>query len=370
MFGSLRYPKNLKKASVPNTNFLKYIKPKTKVEIQEVIFSDINNILQELSIKEFETAQMTYSKINWFSFPSGITKVSLSVFMDKDELILQVPDTVHSLSVETTAKVTIYCNNINRNIEELRIRTDKAITLIFGNYDGIKVLETKFYDPELFSSLRVLYYYFSCPIASLPDTLQELHLIGYDRDIPVLPKGLKKLYVQGHFRGLKEFPESLEVLDIDKILHPITVSSNTSSSLLYHYYNSVPDTITLPKLPPNLRYLRLNYDTKLEKLPDSIEYLCLKPGFRQPLTELPRKLIELEYGFDSELPELPETLIVLRLLGSFNRDLFHLPKNLRKLYVSSRFNKTIEIPESLEMLKVAGCCYTRRNMPKTVTLSS
>jgi hypothetical protein len=364
IFGSLKYPKNLKIALVPTSNFLNYIRPKSEVVIQEVILNDINNILGKLTIKKFKTYPMVYSYIHWLSFPAGVNEIFLSVHLDSDELILQIPDTVHSLTVETLSKVTIYCNNINRNIKELRIRTDKMITLVFGNYDGIEVLETKFYKPVLFSTLKVLYYYFSYPIDSLPDTLQELHLNGYDRDIPVLPKRLKKLYVQGYFRGVKEFPDSLEVLDIDKIMYSVIDTINLN--FIYRSHNNVPDSIVLPKLPPNLKYLKLNYDTKIEKLPDSIEYLYLKPGFKQPLNKLPKGLIELEYGFDAELPELPDTLRILRLTGSFNRDLIHLPKNLKELCIINRFNRTIIVPESLEIFKKAEVHYTKDNMPRVI----
>jgi hypothetical protein len=189
------------------------------------------------------------------------------------------------------------------------------------------------------------------------------------------------------------FPESYnKILKCNIIDGPICIESDTIelpeglTHLTINYnckINKLPDKLTylkvgfsydrrLPPLPENLEelLLMLDYNHKIEKFPKNLKKIVLSNCYNHKIDKFPKKLRELQIGksYSHSLPELPNSLIYFSYASNHidlpylpdNINILHigrdqnierLPSKLKSLYLMNRFNSELpDLPETLEYL--------------------
>ena len=242
------------------------------------------------------------------------------------------------------------------------------------------------------NSLVQLGIYFSCPIESLPSSLNELVTkAGQALEISRFPPSMQKqtnhqkesrnanilfielvrlTYVRNGPPSSLPLPPTLTYLSLN---YYFTISDTISfpNSLLYlqlgSYSRPIPSyppllktlilgdhfNEPLPPLPSTLTSLHLSnpFNQSMDTcLPRSLLFLCTGSDFNQPISSLPPKLLRLTLGssFTQLVDNLPKSLTHLSFGSDFNQPIEFLPPNLTHLCLGERFDRPVDyLPPSL-----------------------
>jgi hypothetical protein len=182
-------------------------------------------------------------------------------------------------------------------------------------------------------------------IGKFPSRLRKLHIQCDSHAMPIclasLPDSIQDLSLLGSIQLPDILPSKLRILNVDKVVWP-----TLPSSLKELYVQGIS---RIYSLPAGLRKLEALHSTlAYSELPSSLESLSIY-SIQCKLPEGLRALsIMVHYG-TIELPEKLETLRIY--LGSF--EILEFPRNLRELYLAGDGEKRIgKLPLYLERLTI------------------
>lgn len=172
------------------------------------------------------------------------------------------------------------------------------------------------------------------------DTIIDLDLCGTDYDKLTFPNWIKEISIVDYQYKLDNLPEKLEYLSI----------INNHNNLLDELPNNLK-TLTIGTIGGNNGSI-----PNLDKLPDNLEKLTIHRKIEQKLSKLPKNLKELVIteSHKHKLENLPENLSKLFICYPYHYDLDSLPKNLKELYIKKDYQLSLDNLPNLKKLQLFG----------------
>lgn len=287
------------------------------------------------------------------NLPEGLEE--LSVRLSRTNTIDCLPRTLKKLKIRYNSGYNRPLYNLPDGLEELELNDAfNSFIKLPANLENIKFGEKFNQYLQYPASLKKISFgkNYNQPSDNFQEGLKKITFTKtkqFGQSFAYLPTTVKTLSLYGRFTKIHTIPPTVKKIKIyAKFSHKIASLPNTIENL--HFFNINWNRIK-GSYPEGLKKIVYDnmFNSDISNLPDGVEFIRFTDLFNQLIEKYPSKLkvIEFGFGFNQKLFNLPDGLEEITIWNTdYDKDLHNLPLSLKKLRINTDCTCEIVKPES------------------------